>query len=420
MSRTIFGVVVIEPWALAIAFGACGAFLIVATWFVVRTRREVLRLRAARDESVVAEPIASDDAATLAESRLARAVDGIPIGVVVCDEDGHPVFRNAAARRFTAGRHAETIVESAVTNLLRRALGGEPVTDTLDLYGPPRWNLVLTAQPLDDRRRPAGAVVVIADVTERRRLEAVRRDFVANISHELKTPVGALGVLAETLADEDDPDIVRRLATRIQQEAFRVGHIIDDLLELSRIEAEERPAREAVPIHLIVSEAVDRVRHGAETNDIKIDVYESLHDASIVGDRRQLVSAVANLLDNAVKYSDPGSRVEVDTKVGDGSVEIVVEDHGIGIPSRDLDRIFERFYRVDRARSRATGGTGLGLAIVRHVANNHDGTVQVQSQEGEGSTFTLVLPTGPRFEKAGPQGEAEVVSEVRRTSETNH
>jgi two-component system sensor histidine kinase SenX3 len=139
-------------------------------------------------------------------------------------------------------------------------------------------------------------------------------------------------------------------------------------------------------------EAVDRVRNSAEPRAIEVKVDEPLDDVSIVGDPRQLVSAVANLIDNAVKYSDSGSPVEVRTRVDGGWVEIEVEDHGIGIPSRDLDRIFERFYRVDRARTRATGGTGLGLAIVRHAANNHDGTVRVRSQEGEGSTFTLVLP----------------------------
>jgi two-component system sensor histidine kinase SenX3 len=344
---------------------------------------------------------------SVGEARLAGALDGLPLGIVVCDERGEAVYENAVARRLTAGRYAETIVESAVTALLHRAIAGEQVTDTLDIYGPPRWNLVLTAHPLAGAGRRSGAVVVIEDATERRRLEAVRRDFVANISHELKTPVGALGILAETMADEQDTEVVKRLADRIEDEAQRVGHIIDDLLELSRIEAEERPSRDAVPVDRIVMEAVDRVRNSAAPRDIDVKVDEPLDDATIVGDRRQLVSAVANLLDNAVKYSDSGSPVEVRTLVDGGWVEIEVEDHGIGIPSRDLDRIFERFYRVDRARTRATGGTGLGLAIVRHVANNHDGSVRVRSQEGEGSTFTLVLPTDSRYEPTPSQSTIE-------------
>jgi two-component system, OmpR family, sensor histidine kinase SenX3 len=330
---------------------------------------------------------------------LRRALDGAPLGVVVGDGSGERLFANAAARRFIEGRHAETIVQSRVADLLAEGVRGEHVTDTLDLYGPPRWSLVLRGQPLslDD---VAGAMVVIEDVTERRRLEAVRRDFVANISHELKTPVGALSVLSETLTDESEPEVLNRLAGRIQDEAFRVNRLIDDLLELSRIEAEEFGAREPVPIELILREAIDRTRPAAHSRHIDIKVDDAAEGAAVFGDRRQLVSAVANLIDNALKYSDPGSQVEIRTREGEASVEIEVEDHGIGIPARDLDRIFERFYRVDRARSRATGGTGLGLAIVRHVANNHDGRVRVQSREGDGSTFTFVLPTGARFESS--------------------
>jgi two-component system sensor histidine kinase SenX3 len=238
---------------------------------------------------------------------------------------------------------------------------------------------------------------VIDDVTDRRRLEAVRRDFVANISHELKTPVGALGLLAETLLSEDDPAVARRLAERLLDEAFRVGRTIDDLLALSQIEADEVGLRDEVPVHLFIAEAVERVRPAAEQHDISIQVEEPAARLVVLGDRRQLVSATYNLLDNAVKYSDPGSTVEVRARTDGQWIELSVEDHGIGIPRRDLERVFERFYRVDRARSRETGGTGLGLAIVRHVASNHSGEVRVESREGEGSTFTLRLPVG-----AGP------------------
>jgi two-component system, OmpR family, sensor histidine kinase SenX3 len=242
-----------------------------------------------------------------------------------------------------------------------------------------------------------GAVATIVDVSEQRRINAIRRDFVANISHELKTPVGALGLLAETLLAEDDPAVALRLSERMLTEAFRVGRTIDDLLELSRIEADEEAKRDDVPVHLFIAEAVDRVRPAAEQQGISIEVEEPPARLNVAGDRRQLVSATYDLLENAVKYSDPGSTVLVRARTDGRWVDISVEDHGIGIPRRDLERVFERFYRVDRARSRETGGTGLGLAIVRHVASNHAGEVRVESREGEGSTFTLRLPVG-----AGP------------------
>nr|MDP9006980.1 ATP-binding protein [Actinomycetota bacterium] len=255
------------------------------------------------------------------------------------------------------------------------------------------------------------AIVVVDDVSERGRLEAMRRDFVANISHELKTPVGAMGLLADTIASEDDPAVTRRLAHRMTGEALRVGRIIDDLLDLTRIEAEEAPRREPVGVRTVVDEAVERVRPLSGARHILVDTDEVRPGHWVRADERQLVSAVANLLENACKYSDEGSTVEVRSRADGTSVEISVHDHGIGIPERDLERVFERFYRVDRARSRGTGGTGLGLAIVRHVATNHQGQVSVASREGEGSVFTLRLPNGagsvdggaPRVgEAAGP------------------
>ena len=327
--------------------------------------------------------------------RLSQALDVVPEGVVVGDDSGQVVYRNRLAAEFAGARHADVLVEEEIGELLRQALAGSRARRTLDLYGPPRRMLILTGVPLDDGHRLIGAVVTIEDVSERRRLDAMRKDFVANISHELKTPVGALGLLAETLAGEDDDDVVRRLAERMQREALRVGRIIEDLLDLSQIEAEEAPVREPVPVHLVVAEAVDRVRSLADAGGIQIDAPEPPVRLSILGDRRQLVSALFNLLENAVKYSDPGTTVSVSASTDGSSVAVAVVDHGIGIPARDLERVFERFYRVDRGRSRETGGTGLGLAIVRHVAANHRGDVSVISQEGFGSTFTLHLPAGP-------------------------
>jgi two-component system sensor histidine kinase SenX3 len=352
--------------------------------------KTVARLERAVDRSVLRVRDA-----TIGESRLERSLEVIPQAVVICDDQGDIVYRNAAADAFGTGRHGDALVAGNISELLERALDGRTDKRTLDLFGPPRRTLLLSSAPLDDGSQTLGALVVIDDVSERRRLEAVRRDFVANISHELKTPIGGLGILAETLLSEADPAVSRRLAGRMQHEAFRVGRLIDDLLELSRIEAEESRAREPVPVHLVTAEAVERIHSVAESAGIEIKVNEAPRSLAVLGDRRQLTSALYNLLENAVKYSDPGGTVDVRAGLADGVVEITVQDHGIGIPLRDLERVFERFYRVDRARSRQTGGTGLGLAIVRHVAANHHGEVSVQSREGEGSTFTLRLPAGP-------------------------
>jgi two-component system sensor histidine kinase SenX3 len=180
----------------------------------------------------------------------------------------------------------------------------------------------------------------------------------------------------------------------MHHEAMRASRTIDDLLELSRIEAGEASMLDPVPVHLVLAEATERASTAAEQRGITLELEEVSHRVQVLGDRRQLVSAIFNLLDNAIKYSSPGSSVEVRATTDGGTVRMSVADHGIGIPRRDLERIFERFYRVDRARSRETGGTGLGLAIVRHVASNHGGEVTVQSREGEGTTFTLVMPAG--------------------------
>jgi two-component system sensor histidine kinase SenX3 len=336
---------------------------------------------------------------SMAEIRLATALGGIPEGVVVFDHHGMLAYRNEVAAGYLEARHGDVLVEEAITEqaeLVARANDGLPPR-TIELFGPPRRTLVITATPLHQGLRRLGVLVVVDDVTDRRRLEAVRRDFVANISHELKTPVGALALLAETLLVEDDAEVAHRLTERMLAEAFRVGRTIDDLLELSRIEADEEARRVDVPVHLVIAEAVDRVHPAAEQQGITIEVDEPPKRLAVSGDRRQLVSATYNLLENGVKYSDRGSSVHVRARTDGRWVDIEVEDHGIGIPRRDLERVFERFYRVDRARSRETGGTGLGLAIVRHVASNHAGDVRVESTEGEGSTFTLRLPVG-----AGP------------------
>lgn len=323
---------------------------------------------------------------------LAEALFKLDDAVVVVNAQGEDVFRNAAGERFRDARHADALVENALRGLLDRARRGERGERELELYGPPRDVVRLRAEPLQSGSQLVGAVAFVRDVSELRRVESVRRDFVANVSHELKTPIGALTLLAETMAAGNDPTVTRQLAERLQRESDRLARIVDDLLDLSLIEAQETPARQLVPVHTVLHEAIERVRAAADASDIPVQVSPIDADLVVGCDRTQLVSAVTNLLDNAVKYSDSGEPIELEAAIDAGFVVIVVRDHGIGIPARDLERVFERFYRVDRARSRATGGTGLGLSIVHHIAQAHGGDVTVESIEGEGSTFRLRLP----------------------------
>jgi two-component system sensor histidine kinase SenX3 len=342
--------------------------------------------RLAEAERATARCRAEAQAAAAEAARLREAIDALPQAVVVCGPEGDIVLRNRRSFDLEGGRHAAALVEQVVEEVVEAAGGERAVTRTLDLHGPPPRTLVVTATPLGRPDRPLGTVVLVDDVSELRRLEAVRRDFVANVSHEMRTPVGAMGVLAETLADETDPEVMRRLAGRITGEAERAGRLIDVLLDLSRIEAEGLPDRRPLDVGALVAAAAERVGSLAGRRQVEILVAPGPAGTTVMGEEGQLVSAVANLLGNAVKYSDATSAVEVEVRAPDGWVEVVVRDHGIGIPAKDLERIFER------ARSRETGGSGLGLSIVRHVAGNHGGEVLVESQEGVGSTFVLRLP----------------------------
>jgi two-component system, OmpR family, sensor histidine kinase SenX3 len=362
-------------------------------------RSDVSRPAAARHRLEVAV----DRVATAATDEARRnehatvALDSLPIGMIVVDEDGHELVRTRAAEHLVGVRASDALVGETMRQVLRGALDGEVVERVLDLFGPPRCVVGVTGRPVRGRDgEMVGAVATCEDVTERQRIEAARSDFVANLSHEIKTPVGAIALLAETIAqDPSDTDVVQRFAMRLVQESHRVDRIVNDLLELSRIEATGATRTTAVGVRSIVAEAVDRVRPLADQRGVRLAVATISARPTVLGDQRQLVSAVANLVENAVKYSDSGASVHVDARTDGRTIEIDVIDRGIGIPARDLDRIFERFYRVDRARSRETGGTGLGLAIVRHIALNHEGSVHVRSTEGAGSTFTMRLPAGP-------------------------
>jgi len=336
------------------------------------------------------------DRATRELTRFRLAIEAIPDAVVVWDEGGNLILRNGNSSD-TGGSSA--LVSAAVDETAREGTGDEARTRTVELRGPPPRALVITAIPLRSNGERFGTVAVVDDVSERRQLEAVRRDFVANVSHELRTPIGALALLGEALAGELDTEVIARLAGRVMAEADRAGRMIEDLLDLSRIEADGLHERRPLSVDAVVSSAVERERPLAEMREVVVATAPGLSGLHIIGDETQLVSAVANLVDNAVKYSDAGSTVKVKMAVfASAWVDITVRDRGIGIPARDLERIFERFYRVDRARSRETGGTGLGLSIVRHVATNHGGEILVTSSEGSGSTFTLRLP----IDGAGP------------------
>lgn len=255
---------------------------------------------------------------------------------------------------------------------------------------------------------PGDRILVLADDrTSERRVEEVRRDFVANVSHELKTPVGAIALLAETAEDAaDDPQAVRHFASRMQREAVRLSALVQEIIELSRLQAPEKVV-DFLPVSVdeVIAEAMDRARMEADAREMSLTVGGS-RGIQVLGDYGLLVTAVRNLLDNAVRYSPHGSPVRVGVRTIDGVVEIAVVDQGAGISPENTQRVFERFYRIDPARSRETGGTGLGLSIVKHVAANHGGEVTVWSTKGRGSTFTLRIPeVDPAV--AGPADEGE-------------
>ena len=358
--------------------------------FVFFLRRSTVK---ANSESVVGSVELLSSEAEVHVAELNSVLNAIPLGVVVTDEQGNIILGNHIAAGVGILRHIDVLVDEAAERIIKKSREtGSVVRETLELFGPPPRTLVIEAMPLEGSK----SIAIIEDISERTRIDAVRTDFVANISHELKTPVGALSILADTIRDEDDLKVIHRLSSKMVKEANRMAQTIDDLLELSRIELDGSVVPEPVSIYSVIAESIDRMAYFAAQAGIGVVSQLPEDDCVVKGDRLQLVSAVSNLIDNAVKYSEKGDKVTVRVTSLDTTIEISVSDEGIGIPQSDIDRIFERFYRVDRARSRGTGGTGLGLSIVRHVMNNHGGWVNVTSQEGEGSTFVLTLlrPSG--------------------------
>jgi two-component system sensor histidine kinase SenX3 len=328
-------------------------------------------------------------------------VEAMSNGVVVVDREERAVLVNPAADAMGI-IDVDTLAFPRLVELARQCFDtGETVTATADLpiarLGREPIALSVTAVPLPGQRVAAVGLLLV-DVSEQRRLEAVRRDFVANVSHELKTPVGAISLLAEAIQDAaGEPAAVERFAGRMHQEAARLARLVAELMELSRVQgADPMPGAEVIDVREVVDEAVARTRLAAEQASVRVSV-RSQPGLRVQGDKAQLAMAVANLVDNAIAYRGSGEQVSVTASASTDeearpTVDIAVQDQGIGIAESDRDRIFERFYRVDQARSRATGGTGLGLAIVKNIVTNHLGTVDVWSVEGAGSTFTVRLP----------------------------
>jgi len=329
---------------------------------------------------------------------LAGAVNESPFGVIITDDNGVVTLANVAASRFLGARQGEAVTEVRIRDAIEQALVQRmAVSRELELYTPVRRVLLLAAVPLDYGVESAGAVAYITDLTEERRVEAMRRDFVANVGHELKTPLGALAVLAETLAGGvDDPAVTGRLAGRVEAESRRLSSLVDGILDLSQAEAMSA-RNEPIDIGTVVEDCIALLRDAAAERGVVLTADPSPQGAQVAGDRRQLHSMFTNLIENAIKYSDPSEGVPAPGVVVrvliDGlDVVVDVEDAGIGISETHLPRVFERFYRVDHARSRETGGTGLGLSIVRNIAAAHGGTAVARSAVGVGSTFTVRLP----------------------------
>ena len=317
---------------------------------------------------------------------------------VVLDEADGVVKASSAAYALGLVRGGKLAVEPMMQMARDTRRDGEIRQVELDL--PRRGTGRGEALAVSARVAPLGSrlvLLLVEDLTEARRIEAVRRDFVANVSHELKTPVGALSLLSEAVMDAaDDPEAVERFAGRMQIEATRLTNLVQELIDLSRVQNDD-PLEDAEPVRVdeLVAEAIDRCRHQAGAKEITMAAGGAA-DLHVWGNRGQLAAALGNLVENAVNYSPARTRVGIAARTvvqpGGDLIEIAVTDQGIGISEKDKERVFERFYRVDPARSRATGGTGLGLAIVKHVAASHGGEVTVWSAENQGSTFTLRLP----------------------------
>lgn len=318
---------------------------------------------------------------------LTEVLNLLPIGVVIVDTDNGQRLRNNAAVAMTGVRYVDILVDQAVDEMVsevRKSNQGERILEAV--AGTTRY-FMIRGQVMSYQR----VIITVEDFTEKFRIDTVQTDFVANLSHELKTPIGAVAALADTLNGETETEVVWRLAERIVTESHRMSRIVDDLLDLSRVEFGGTEEWGEIDLGQVLVEVVSTNQHAAKRQGLGLSLTGSA-ELIVRGDRSQLVSAFSNLVDNAIKYSERGGIVLVESVVNDDEIFVSITDHGIGIATQDHKRIFERFYRVDKARSRATGGTGLGLSIVRHIVLEHGGEIEVKSEEGVGSTFKVRLP----------------------------
>lgn len=332
-----------------------------------------------------------------AEGNLgAAAFDALPIPALIVAPRGGIIAANRAGARFVDPRPQDALVVAALHRAAERAWGGQPTREEIALHGPPpsRWRIEIVplAPSLDPAAEPA-AVCILSDITHLDRLDAVRRDFLANAGHELRTPIGAIGLLAEALVTSaaNGPS-AERLIESLHVEVERLTSLVDDILELSAIESDSAHfAHDPVDVDACIAAAIDHLLPAAQSHEVTLTSSEEGPTGRVVGDTRALESALVNLINNALQHAQ-ATEIKVERETHRAKVTISVSDNGVGIPSAHLGRIFERFYRVDSGRSRASGGTGLGLAIVKHIVEAHGGTVTVTSAEGRGARFVLNLP----------------------------
>jgi signal transduction histidine kinase len=379
--------------AAGVAEAGTIALLVAVASFLVGRRPLRARIRDLEDANRRSERALEERTHASRDARRVQdqILGSMQEGVLLFDQGGGTVFANDALAGHIGARPdaVSQVFPAGLREAIKRvAETGTPEIAEFEMGDPSRW-LRVTATPVDG---DGSVLVVIGDVTEARKLDAVRRDFVANASHELKTPAASIQAAAETLLHvwRDDPDAVPRFAEQLEREALRLSRIVADLLDLSRLEAGS-DLDEQVRLDAMLREEGQRCEESAHHAGLTFEI-DAPPVPIVRGSARDLSLLIRNLLDNSIRYTHAGGSIHAGVTAGDGSVILRILDTGVGIPTKDLSRVFERFYRVDRARSRETGGTGLGLAIVRHVAENHGGTVTVESELGRGSTFEVRLP----------------------------
>ena len=342
--------------------------------------------------------------------QLVTALDSLNYGIAIYGQDDQLIHTNPYASSFLSGVHSGALIADAIDELFQTRDGQEVIDQELDVFDNSHPSSVthsrkktfyIILRELSIEGNQIGSVVTIEDISEQERLESVRRDFISNISHELKTPIGAIALLTETLLGEPDTDLVQKFAPNILQETERLSETIDDLLSLSRIEHGSTDSFNQIDILKCAEQAIDRVNIFAKQNEVTVLTSFPPAPVHLFGDELQLTSAFYNILENSVKYKRISQgNVHLTVQQLDDFIEIEISDNGIGIPTKDLDRVFERFYCVDRSHSGS--GVGLGLAIVRHVIVNHEGVIRIESTEGVGTTFFIQFPINsvePKSEK---------------------